>query len=183
MAPRSATNVRVGAPFMHAFRQAFRDRDAKTADDVRDEAGDRVISGRLAAARSVVTAPVLRANVVRDLDNLLNTTNMNATERLTEFPAVSRSILNYGIPDVSHRTIDEEGVNEICGELETALKLYEPRIAPRTLSVTRDETIDDRELRVRFLVSAELMADPLNVPLEFLADIATDGAKITVIKT
>ena len=60
-----------------------------------------------------------------------------------------RSILNYGLPDIGARTIDEARVAMIAGEVRAALQIYEPRLDPRTITVTRDETVKDG-LRIRF---------------------------------
>ena len=32
-----------------------------------------------------------------------------------------KSILNFGLPDIAHRTIDENAVSDIPGEIETAI--------------------------------------------------------------
>ena len=39
---------------------------------------------------------------------------------------------------------------------------------------------DPGELKLRFLVRAEIRADPLNVPVEFLADLERDTGRIRV---
>lgn len=175
--------VRVGAPFMHAFRAAHAARDATQRQDLRDEHGERVLAGRRASARALVNEIVLRREVSRDLEALLNTVNLNSTQRLDGYDDVAASILNFGIPDIAHRTIDEEGVDEIVGEIETAIRTYEPRIAARSIAVRRDTTIGTDELKVRFVVSAEMLMSPENVPVEFVADVEVDSGKIVVNRT
>ena len=39
---------------------------------------------------------------------------------------------------------------------------------------------DGAELKLRFMVRAELFCDPLNVPVEFVADVELDTGKISV---
>jgi type VI secretion system protein ImpF len=94
-------------------------------------------------------------------------------------PNVRKSILNYGLPDIAIRTIDETGVGEIPDEIRTAIVNYEPRLAPGSLRIERDKTIDSVELKIRFLVRAELVCHPVHVPVEFVADIIETG-KIVV---
>lgn len=178
MAPRSH-GFRLGAPFMHAFRAAHEAKDARKVVDLMED-GERVVAGRRASIRSQVTETTLRREIARDLEMLLNTVNLNSTQRLDGYDEVSSSIINFGIPDVVHRTIDEETLNEVVLELATALRRYEPRIVARTLDVRRDETIDKAELKVRFVVAAEIWMDPENIPVEFVANVEVDSGKIVV---
>lgn len=177
----SARSSRLGAPLMHAFRAAHRAKDAQKPLDLRDETtGERVIAGRRASGRGTVNEKTLRAEVSQDLEALLNTVNLASSEDLSLQPEVAGSILNFGIPDIVHRTIDEEGVEEIVGELETALRRFEPRIVPRSLNVRRDTSLDKTELKVRFVVVADLFMNPENIPVEFIADVEVDSGKIAI---
>jgi type VI secretion system protein ImpF len=176
----SNRSTRLGAPFMYAFRDAHRARDAAKTVDLRDETGERVIAGRRASGRGIVSEPVLRREVSRDLEALLNTVCLNSTLKLDGLDHVKASILNYGIPDIVHRSFDEIGVNEIVEEIEVAIKRFEPRVAGRSIHVTRDQTLDPNELKVRFVVNAELIMSPENIPVEFVADVDVNSGKIQV---
>jgi type VI secretion system protein ImpF len=52
---------------------------------------------------------------------------------------------------------------------------YEPRLAPESLTVERDLSVGADELKVRFVVRADLTCDPVPVPVEFVADITETG--------
>jgi type VI secretion system protein ImpF len=164
---------------MHVFRTAHEARDAKRIIDQRNEAGERVIAGRRLRARQVITESMLRREVSRDLDALLNTVALESTIDMDDAPNVRRSILNFGLPDLALRTIDETGVDEIPDEIRTAIVNYEPRLAAGSLRIERDKTVDAVELKIRFLVRAELVCYPVHVPVEFVADIVESG-KIVV---
>ena len=170
---------RLSPPLMHVFRAAYEARDAKQRIDLRDEAGDRVVAGRRLSVRTAVSEPVLRKEVSRDLGALLNTINLEAVEDLTKTPEVRRSILNYGIPDLVHRSLEEWGVNDVAGELQRALISFEPRLVPQSIRISR-QSVDAAELTVRFLVRADLKCDPLNVAVEFVADLEADTGAIKV---
>lgn len=172
--------LRLGVPFMHAFRAAFTERDARKPRDERDPHGMRIISGRRAAARTVVNETVLRSEIVRDVETLLNTVNLASAQSLDGCEEVAGSILNYGIPSVVHRTIDEAGVTDVVGEIETALRTFEPRILAKSLEVRRDMEVEKHELKVRFLIRAEMILNEQTSAVEFLADIALDSGKISV---
>ena len=90
--------TRLSPPLMHVFRAAHAAKDAKKRVDIRDEAGERVLAGRRLRARQVITESVLRREVARDLDALLNTIAMESTIDMSETPEARKSILNFGIP-------------------------------------------------------------------------------------
>jgi type VI secretion system protein ImpF len=167
--------TQVSAPLMQVFRAAHEAKDASTKMDIRTSSGERVIPGRRLRARQVVTEAVLRREVSRDLDALLNSIAMESTVDMTEIPQVRKSILNFGLPDFSHRTIDEVGVRNVPEEIRRAIVNYEPRLAEATLHIERDMTVDPAELKVRFVVRADLTCDPVHVPVEFVADIVESG--------
>jgi type VI secretion system protein ImpF len=172
--------ARTSASLMSAFRTAHRAKDARKDFDLRDSGGDRVMAGRRASARAQISERELQLQVQLDLGNLLNTVNLASSQDLSLHPEVQRSILNYGIPDISHRTIDEGSVDDIVSELEVAIRRFEPRIIGRSIVVRRDTTIDTAELKVRFLVAAEISMHPDNIPVEFVADIEVDNPKFIV---
>ncbi len=169
---------RLAPPLMYAFRAAHEKRDARQSLDLRDEAGERVIATRRVTTRATISDAVLRREVTHDILDLFNTTNFNAAEDLSDTPEVRRSILNYGFPDLSWRTIDENGLVEIARELESSLGDFEPRLARGSIKASRDYSVGDGELRLRFIVKAELRAHPVNMPIEFVAEIELESGKI-----
>lgn len=173
--PEVSSKTRLSPPLMHVFRAAHEAKDAKVALDIRSEGGERILASRRLRARQVITESMLRREVSRDLDALLNTVAMGSTIDLTDFPLVRKSILNFGIPDVAHRTIDESGLSEIPDEIKDAIVNYEPRLASATVQVERDMSVDAAELRVRFIVRADLTCDPISAPVEFIADVLDTG--------
>jgi len=170
---------RLSPPLMHVFRTAHEAKDAKRIIDQRNEAGERVIAGRRMRARQIITESMLRREVSRDLDALLNTVALDATVDMASAPHVRKSILNFGLSDIALHTIDENSVEEIPDEIRTAIVNYEPRIAADTLRIERDREVDPVELKVRFVICAELVCHPVHVPVEFVADIVESG-KIVV---
>lgn len=165
---------------MLAFRAAYEARDARERLDMRDETGERVIAGRRTLTRGAVTENAIRREVSRDLETLLNTVNLESIEDLEDCEHVRRSILNYGLPDVTHRTIDEAGVTDVVAEIEDALIRFEPRLLKETIRVRRDEEADIAQLIVRFIVRADMFSDPLKVPVEFFADVQMDSGKVLI---
>jgi type VI secretion system protein ImpF len=177
---RSHRKNRLSPPLMYAFRAAFAARDANKRIDQRDESGERVIAGRRSIARTPISEPVLRREVGRDLEALLNTIALESSEDLSAYERVRTSILNYGLPDIAHRSIDEANVNDIETEIKTALLNYEPRLAPDSIHAVRDTSVSVEELKIRFMVRADLYCEPVNVPVEFVADIELDSGAVQI---
>lgn len=172
--------TRLSPPLMYAFREAHAARDARKSLDLRDESGERVIAGRRASPRSTITEPLLRREVAGDLTRLMNSINMAASTDLGGQDWVRRSILNHGFPSISHRSLDDVTVDEIGQEIETVLRHYEPRVAPGSVEVARDRAAQVDVFTVRFTVRADLLCTPVNVPVEFVADLKVDTGKIVI---
>ena len=171
---------RLSPPLMFAFRSAHEARDARKKHDLRDESGERIISSRRTTGRVAITEPMLRREVSRDLDALVNTIALESSEDLAPFEYARRSILNYGLPDIGHRSIDEITVSDVGHEIATSLMNFEPRLVRESIRVQRDEEVDAAGLKIRFVVRADLSCEPLNVPVEFVADVEVDTGKIVI---
>ncbi|OYW67585.1 MAG: type VI secretion protein [Bosea sp. 12-68-7] len=165
---------------MFAFREAHLDKDAKVSLDLRDAGGERVIAQRRAAPRAAITEPKLRREIAVDLDALVNTINLGSSVDLSRHEHVRKSILNHGFPDLTSRSIDEHRVDLIAEDMVAVLLGYEPRLIRNSIAVERDHSLDSAELKVRFLVQADLNCEPLNVPVEFVADLELDTGKMAI---
>ena len=171
---------RLAPPLMFAFRAAHDERDAKVALDLRDKHGERVIAPRRAPSRAPISEAALRREVSSDLADVLNTVNLEAAMDLEDAPEVARSVLNFGFPDLASITIDENRVGALSQDIEQALKTFEPRLDPETLKVARDPYVDADALLIKFFVKADLRTEPVNVAVEFVAEVELDTAKIKV---
>ena len=169
---------------MWAFRSAHEQRDARKSQAERQtEAGERVISGRRGSATAAITEPILCREVWRDLEQLLNTIALESTQAdVGAMPHARRSILNFGLPDLTHRSIDElsSGDGVVEREIEAALKAFEPRLIAGSVRVRRDTSVKAVGLKIRFVVSADLSCRPVDIPLEFTADVEIDSGKFTI---
>ena len=119
----------VSPPLMYAFRAAHEAKDAASKIDARTDGGERVITGRRLRPRQAITEQVLRREVARDLDALLNTVAMESTVDMENVPYARKSILNYGLPDISTLTIDAIEIKRIPADIRAAVINFEPRLA------------------------------------------------------
>jgi type VI secretion system protein ImpF len=111
---------------------------------------------------------------------VLNTVNLDAAIDLEAAPEVARSVLNFGFPDLTAITIDENRLLTLSRDIEQALRTFEPRLDAQSLKVARDPFIDADALLVKFFVKADLRTEPINVAVEFVAEVELDTAKIKV---
>lgn len=184
---------RLSPPLMYAFRTAHaarehvrargeaarRDEDGRDDEASRREAARETAAARRQSTRASLTEPELRRQVQRDLEALMNAVAMESTVDLTGFPEVRRSILNFGCPDISTRTIDEARIEEVREEIAAAVRCFEPRLIRDTVKVTR-EAVEDDDLRLRYVVRADLACMPFAVPVQFVADVELDSGSVTL---
>jgi type VI secretion system protein ImpF len=174
---------RLSPPLMFAFRAAHEAKDAKRPILSLDRGALASRDPRRAGPRIAITEALLRREVARDLEMLMNSIALESTDDLADFDDVRDSIINFGLPDIAHRTIDEVKLAEIESEIRRALARYEPRLDAGSIVVRRDQTSDGEALKLRFLVEAQLFCQPINIPVEFVADVDFDSGEISVSRT
>lgn len=165
-------------PIMYAFRDAFENKDSAKRED-RRERGERIISKRGSLGRFGVDDRQMRRTLSDDLTNLVNTIDLGSVEDIDDLPRVRRSILNFGLPDITHLTSEDTRVDEIATNLRDALLAHEPRLDRDSIQVSRGRA-DDLEQRIRFTVDAEMLSRPVNVPVEFVAEVDIHSGKVQV---
>lgn len=163
---------------MNVFRNAARERDAKKTDDHVTEDG-RVLSLRSMERREGAGQGTLRNNLAIDLSSLLGTINLEATEDLTGLDRVRNSILNYGMADLSRFTLDDVRRHKLASDLKAALLAHEPRLVADTL-VVKLKGGNTTNQHIAFDITAEMAAKPVDVPLEFVAEIDTSVGKVAL---
>jgi type VI secretion system protein ImpF len=112
--------------------------------------------------RRVFSLSKLRAAVLRDLAWLLNTTHLAATEDLEDTPLVAGSVINYGIPDLTGKSVSGLGVVDLQRAIRQAILNFEPRILADTLEVRgrADEDAGPNH-SLTFEIEGELWARPI----------------------
>lgn len=180
MASRIKKHDRFAPPLMQAFRAAFRARDSRKPADERDASGERIIAGRRSSARRPSDEATLRQELSEDLVSLLNTVSLDSSEDLSGHAFVANSILNFGLTDLTRISIDEAAVDTIASQLRSALRAHEPRLVGSSIEVERDRSVDPRTLKIRFNIRADMVATPLDVPVNFVADLELESARMRI---
>jgi type VI secretion system protein ImpF len=139
-------------------------------------------SGRETFDHQTLSMPQLRQAVLRDIGWLLNTTSLGTTEDLSAYPLASRSTVNYGAPGFTGTTGAPDRLNALEARLVAALRAFEPRIRPETLSIRlRRGGGDAATPTLRFDIAGELWAHPVpqQLFLETAVELETRTAAVT----
>jgi len=81
--------------------------------------------------------------VIRDLGWLLNSVCLDVCVDLEPFPEVRRSVLNFGLPDISGQTSSTINVKTVENSVKQAIREFEPRIIRNSLRVKVHSNPDD----------------------------------------
>lgn len=165
---------------MNVFRQAVAGGDARKKDVAYTEDEARVLSIRSIERREGADQGTLRDHLAQDLSNLMSTIHLEAAISLDGLDSVRRSVLNYGLQDMSRLTTDDIQSRKLLSEMRDHLVTYEPRLIPDSVEVRLRDTSEDSQQRVAFDVSAEMTAKPVDVPLEFVAEIDVGAGRAGV---
>jgi len=120
----------------------------------------------------------LDRSVLRDLENLLN-----ARRSLQDVPdglgQLADSLLNYGLPDLQSMQIREDhDVGRLCEMIRECIERFEPRLRNVHVSATDEDQPADR--RLRFLIEATLVVNPIEQEVRIESEIDSGRASFTV---
>ena len=123
----------------------------------------------------------LREAVKRDLAWLFNTTCLAASQDLSDYPYVETSVLNFGLPDLSGRTVAGVEANELERLIRIAIQNFEPRLLSKNLKVRAVSSQGQREHNIlRFEIEADLWGEPLPLHVFLQTEIDLDTSDVTV---
>jgi type VI secretion system protein ImpF len=110
----------------------------------------------------VMTLRRYRQAVLRDLAWLLNTCAHIEQDGLDDFEEVSSSVLNFGVQDITGMTAASRNSEQIRYQLVEALRRFEPRILPNSISIKME--VDPKIMNnrsIRFEIWGDLWSQPL----------------------
>lgn len=116
----------------------------------------------------------LREIVLRDLQILLNTTDLSEQIDAALYPQASNSTLNYGVPPLAGGYLSEKKWMDIELMIRRAIERYEPRLLPDTLQVrpVLKEAAAAHYNVLTFEISGHIRMNPY--PIEFTVQSAVD---------
>lgn len=148
-------------------------------DRLTDEAPDEQAESR---SRRVISMNRLRSLVRRDLAWLLNTGHMEALQDLSDFPEVQRSVLNYGLPDLSGAAVSGLSSDQIERMVKTAILTFEPRILTNSLDIRSEVSPDNMNRNaIVFEIVGQLWAQPMPAELFLKTEMDLESGDVEVV--
>ena len=142
---------RYAVPLMHSFRDAYENRDSRlekvewradprkvSANEADADEGERVLSAAVRMRRRGFTETQIRQSVIDNMIDIVNTIDLQSALDLKDLEYASKSILNYGIYDLTHLTSDDSNLPVVEQSVTAALINYEPRIRKESVQVRLD---------------------------------------------
>jgi type VI secretion system protein ImpF len=140
-------------------------------DRLTDDEPDKSVESR---DQRIIALPKLRQCILRDLSWLLNTPHLAATEDLTEYPYVAKSVLNYGLPSFAGSAVARLSSAEVERSIKDAILAFEPRLLEKSVKVkmVASGAKDDASHSIDIEIEGELWAQP--VPLRMFMKTEVD---------
>lgn len=131
--------------------------------------------------KRVLSISKLREGVVRDLAWLFNSGNLESTEDLSDYPHVARSVVNFGLPDLSGKTVSGLDVKALEKLLKQIIQDFEPRILGSSLRVhvSSHETAMSANA-LSFDIEGEMWAQPTPQRLFLRTEIDLESGEFAV---
>ena len=133
--------------------------------------------------RRVLSLPRLREAVLRDLAWLLNTTHYEVVEELTNYPHVARSVLNYGVPELTGTSISGLDSLAIARRVRECILAFEPRLRRQSVEVRVTNASDDvhHNRALEFEIVGELLSKPITLQLFLKTEIDLDNGTVEIV--
>ena len=142
---------------------------------------DEPTNSKESREQRVLSVRRLRQSVLRDIAWLLNAVSLESVQDLENHPEAARSVLNFGIPDLSGHTITKSQIVDIEKRIRKVILDFEPRILPNTLSIKVVSTDSYNHNAMNFEIEGDLWMQPvpLRLYLKTQLDLETGNVVVT----
>jgi type VI secretion system protein ImpF len=142
---------------MHGFSPGLFDR-------LDDNDAESPTAGYRARSRAF---EALKRSITRDLEALLNTRSALLPADVAPYPAVSGSVVNYGLIDFAGMCMTSDtDQQQICTAVRLAIERHEPRLQKVAVTLQPKKGAINR---VEFMITAQLKGTAHTEPLSFNA--------------
>ncbi len=130
---------------------------------------------------SVSSLKEIRACVKRDLNWLLNARQYEIDNALQHYQEVRRSVINYGMSDLTGKTVSGVDIRSIERMLKQSIIDFEPRIIQQTLfvKILADQSMFDHNA-VTFEIEGQLWAEPEPLHLHLRTEFELESGSVNV---
>ncbi|MEE9318986.1 MAG: type VI secretion system baseplate subunit TssE [Granulosicoccus sp.] len=131
--------------------------------------------------RRALSMKQFRKSVLRDLEWLMNTVNLESAVNFEEFPELRNSVINYGMPCLSGSTVNNADRHQITKLIRQSIQAFEPRILKDTVKVTllEDEELENRAA-IAFQIEGTLWGNPLPEALFLRTELDLDLGEVKI---
>ncbi|MCC8365796.1 type VI secretion system baseplate subunit TssE [Xenorhabdus sp. PB61.4] len=135
-----------------------------------------------ATSNHLISHSILRQNLLRDLQWLLNSINGESEQNLSPFPEIRRSVYNFGLEPLAGKLMSEIEWEDIQHKIIKAIHIFEPRIIPDGLEVNCVSDTHSLTLYNRLSIEIRGFLWCVPWPLEFLfhSDIDLENGYFTI---
>ena len=136
---------------------------------------------RESVAQQVLSHQQYRAAVIRDLSWLLNSVSMVSVLDLEAYPEIRRSVLNYGMPDISGHTSASIDTDRLQKAIKKIIYRFEPRIIQNTLEV---RVISDPDQMAHnslvFEIDGVVFGQPMPFPVRLRSELDLECCEFSI---
>ena len=122
----------------------------------------------------------LRQSVLRDIAWLLNAVSLEAVQSLDNYPEAAKSVINYGIPDLSGHNLSHSDIGLIEKRIRKAILDFEPRILPNTLNIKVISTDSYNHNAMNFDIEGDLWMQPVPLRLYLKTQLDLETGSVMV---
>lgn len=163
---------------MQVFRNAAQMRNGREALSYTEAGAESDMTRRSQQRREGGSETALRADLAMDVASLMNTIQLEAVIDLSDHPWLQRSVINFGFQDLSSLSRSQRMISHIATSIRETLITHEPRLNPATIDVRMPAEQREDDYRLEFEIAAEMVASPMDIPLDFVAEVDLGAGKI-----
>lgn len=125
---------------------------------------------------------LLRESLLRDLNWLLNCTNLEATHDLAAYPHVRRSVVNFGLGTLAGVSVSALDRVEIESAIREAIVHFEPRMLAESVEVrcVPEPSTPSPRGKLSLEISAQLRSGEAQQTFHFDSEIDLESGHITL---
>ena len=130
----------------------------------------------------VLSRKAYRDGVLRDLQWLLNATNLDASIDFAGHPEARRSVLNFGLPPLSGNLASNVDRSQLEAAIRRAIVEFEPRILPQSVDVqvsAAEKTLDVHNI-LSVTIRGELWSIPYPLEILLRSDIDLETGQVVL---
>ncbi|HVT79974.1 MAG TPA: type VI secretion system baseplate subunit TssE [Phycisphaerae bacterium] len=130
--------------------------------------------------KNVMSPSQLKAALLRDLSNLLNTPGPIEAEGIAEFPNVAASVLNYGVPDLTGQTASGILGGQLERDILKAIQTFEPRLDRKSISVKITDAEGSHPNAIALEIRGQVIANPLPELLYIKSELDLESGQLSL---